>query len=130
MENNKDYEYGNIGAWEYERRGKSWFFTQTVTYAGVTQNVDLDFFKGVRINRVEQIWNDATAKDFSIRMFTVPSSATYYSQLQNLTGNIETSEVLQLGSEYEYPAGTRMRFAYANYTAGKIVKIIVQATEI
>lgn len=124
------HERGNTQGWTYYRIGKSWFFEQTVTFdSGSSQNVDLDFPRAVQLNRIEQVWNDATSKDFAIRFFATPDS-TYYSEVVTETGNVNTSWVTQLGTEYKFTSGSRLRLNYANYTADKTVNIVVQADEL
>ncbi len=113
--------------WNYEYKGKSWMYNRTVTYEGTTQTINLDFLKTLQLNRIEQIWNDATAKDFSVRISPV---ITYFTELDTQTANTGTSRIVQLGNEYKYPGGSRLQFYYSTYTVGKIVTLRVQVDEL
>ncbi len=120
---------GVIDGWTYLNVGKSWFYSKTIIYTGSAENHDLNFPVSVQLNRIEHIWNDATAKDFSIQVFTDPSSA-YYTVLRSAAGNINTSRWLQLGLEYQFPTGTRLRFVYTNTTATKTCTVRIQVNEL
>lgn len=118
-----------MDGWSTLKVGKSWFYEKTITYTGNAENHDINFPVSVQINRIEQIWDDGTAKDFSIQVFSNPSSS-YYTVIRSAATNTDTSRWLQLGIEYKFPAGTRLRFAYSNTTASKIVTIKVQVDEL
>ena len=120
---------GTIGNWSYRKVGRSWFFEQVVTYAGATQSIDVDFPNAIQLNRIEQVCNDATARDFSVRVFTDPALA-YYIELDNQAANTALNRVIQAGAEYKYPAGSRLRLYYSNFTVGKTVTIRVQVDEL
>ena len=120
---------GNRDGWEYLHIGKSWFFHKIVTYTGAANTCDLSFPISFQINRVEQVWNDATTKDFSIRMFSNPANSAYI-ELDTQTGNTYTSEILQLGTEYKYPAGSRLRIYSATNTDTKTDTIEIQIDEL
>jgi len=120
---------GNRDGWEYLHIGKSWFFHKVVTYTGAANTCDLSFPLSIQLNRIEQVWNDTTTKDFSIRVYGNPSSSAYV-QLDTQIGNIHTSEILQLGTEWKYPAGSRLRIYSATNTDTKTDTIEVQAEEL
>ncbi len=130
---NKTFERGSIrgrnGSWSFEKVGKSYFFEQVVAFAGATMNVDLDFPKSLQLNRIEQVFNDATARDFSVRVFT-DASLAYYVELDTQAANVSLNRVIQAGAEYKYPSGSRLRLYYSSFTAGKIVTIRVQVDEL
>ena len=120
---------GNKGSWTYYKVRNSFFYEQIVTYTGATQNVDLDFPNASQLNRIEQIWSDATARDFSCVVYTDPSLSSVI-QLDTQVTNTATSRLLQLGSEYKYPSGSRLRIIYANTTISKTVTIRIQVDEL
>jgi len=124
----RNYDWG---IWAASRAGKSITYKYQETYSGapgpITRQLLLEGY--CQVNRIDQIWNDATAKDCEIRAFSEASN-TYYSLLQDLAGNTSTSETLQLGQEYKYPMGGRLDFVHENFTNGKIMKIIVQVDEL
>jgi hypothetical protein len=120
---------GNDSGWKFYHIGKSWFYEQVVTYPGAAVSVDLNLPKACQLNRIEQIWNDATAKDFSIRVFTDPSSSSYI-ELDTQTANTATSRLLQAGIEYKYPAGSRIRIYSGSNTATKTDTIRIQVDEL
>ncbi len=118
-----------VGGWTFEKAGKSHFFERVVTFAGTTMSIDLDFPKSVQLNRVEQVFNDATARDFSIRVFTDPS-LSYYIELDTQAASTALNRVVQAGLEYKYPSGSRLRLYYSSFTVGKTVTIRVQVDEL
>jgi len=120
---------GNIDGWDYEHVGKSWFYTRTVTYTGSASTIDLSFPHSVQLNRIEHIWNDTTTKDFSVRVISEPSSAAYI-ELDTQTGNTSTSRILQLGSEFKYPSGSRLRIYSGTNTNTKTDTIKLQVDEL
>ncbi len=120
---------GNVNGWSFLHVGKSWFYEKVVTYNGSANTQDLDFPVSVQINRIEQVWNDATTKDFSVRLYTDPGLA-YYVELDTQTGNTATSRVLQLGTEYKYPSGARLRIYSGTNTNAKTDTIRVQVDEL
>jgi len=115
--------------WTRTHIGKSWFWSKMITYAGAANTQDLILPTSCQLNRIEQVWDDATAKDFSIRVYTDPGSAAYI-ELDTQTGNTATSRLLQLGSEYKYPRGSRVRIYSANNTNAKTDTINIQADEL
>lgn len=125
-----DGERGNTPeGWTFYRKGKSVFYERSITYTGAAVSMDLQFPAAIQINRIEQIWNDATAKDSEIRMYANPSSA-YYIVLDSVTANISTSRLIQLGLEYKYTPATMLRIHYATNTNAKIVTVRVQADDL
>ena len=120
---------GQSGSWKYLHVGKSWFFEQVVTYPGAAVSNDLILPMSIQLNRIEQIWNDATAKDFSIRVFTDPSLASYI-ELDTQTANTATSRLVQLGNEYKYPAGSLIRIYSGANTINKTDTIRIQVDEL
>lgn len=119
----------NFDGWKMKQVGKSYFFDQLVTFTGTTMNINLILPFAFQLNRSEQIFSDATARDFEIQVYSDPSQ-TAYASLLNSAGNIATSVVAQRGSEYQYPANSKIIHYYANFTAGKTVRIRVQVTEL
>lgn len=115
--------------WARTRIGKSWFWSKTIIYTGAANTQDIILPVSCQLNRIEQVWNDTTAKDFSIRVYTDPGSAAYI-ELDTQAGNTATSRLLQLGSEYKYPRGSRVRIYSANNTNLKTDTIIIQADEL
>jgi len=120
---------GSTNGWTYLHVGKSWFYEKVVTYNGSANTQDLDFPVSVQLNRIEQVWNDTTTKDFSVRVYTDPGLA-YYVELDTQTGNTATSRLLQLGSEYKYPSGARLRIYSGTNTNAKTDTIRVQVDEL
>jgi len=120
---------GHVDGWDYEHVGKSWFYTRTVTYTGAASTVDLSFPHSVQLNRIEHIWNDTTTKDFSVRVISEPSSAAYI-ELDTQTGNTSTSRILQLGSEFKFPSGSRLRIYSGTNTNTKTDTIKLQVDEL
>ena len=120
---------GSSGGWSYLKVGKSWFYEKTVVYTGSEENHDIDFPVSVQLNRIEQVWNDATARDISVRVFTDPS-LSYYVELRQSVSNTLLNQIIQVGAEYKYPAGSRLRMNYQNTTGAKTVTIRVQVDEV
>lgn len=76
---NTRYEHG---VWTAKRKGKSVVYEYQFVYAGVTTTINLDFLPAAAaVKRIDQIWNDATAKDISVRLYSQAAS-TYYSELK------------------------------------------------
>ncbi|WP_143311810.1 hypothetical protein, partial [Candidatus Methanoperedens nitratireducens] len=94
----------NFGVWTAKRKGKNVSYEYSAAYAGTTTDLIIDFPKTSQINRIEQMWNDATAKDFDLRTYREGNSA-YYTSLNTKAANVDTSIINQLGAEYKYPAG-------------------------
>lgn len=115
--------------WSFYRKGKSVFYERSLTYDGNPASLDLQFPNAFQLNRIEQIWNDGTAKDAEVRVLSNPSSA-YYIILDSVTANIDTSRLLQLGLEYKYTAATMLRLYYATNTNAKILTVRVQADDL
>lgn len=91
--------------------------------------INLDFPRAIQLNRVEQKFNDATARDISVRHYSDPSSTVYVEYL-NLAADVSTNKIIQAGNEYKYGRNSRLQLYYANFTAGKTVEITVQADEL
>lgn len=115
--------------WSFYRIGKSVFYERSITYDGNPASLDLQFPVATQINRIEQIWDDATAKDAEIMVLANPSSV-YYIVLDSVTANTNTSRLLQLGLEYKYTAATMLRLYYGTNTNGKILTVRVQADDL
>lgn len=125
---------GKKNGWTYLQVGKSWFFEREITYTGAALTIDLDFSDtivadAIQLNKIEQIWNDSTAKDFSIRIYGNPQS-DYYIDLDNQTGNTGTSRMIQLGIEFKYPVISRLRIFSGANTINKTDLIKVQVDEL
>jgi len=127
-ESNGERGYTGEG-WSFYRKGKIWFYERSITYDGNAVSMDLQFPVATQVNRIEQIWDDATAKDAEVRVYANPSSV-YYIVLDSVTANIATSRLLQLGMEYKYTASTKLRIHYATNTDTKIVTVRVQADDL
>jgi len=117
-----------MDGWSRLKAGKSWFYEKTVTYTGAANTQDISFPVSIQLNRVEQIWDDDTAKDFSVRIGNASMSA--YIELDTKTSNIATSRILQLGTEYKFPSSSRLRVYSGTNTDTKIVTIRVQVDEL
>lgn len=117
---------GYDNGWNYLFIGKSLFFNQTLTFSGTTVTLNIDFPKAVTLNRLFMSFNDATAKDFDIRIYAIPG--TYYVSINTKTGDINTS-VVDL-TDIKIGAFGRISIVFSNYTAGKITSIDVQADEL
>ncbi|MDD5616323.1 MAG: hypothetical protein PHH85_08995 [Candidatus Methanoperedens sp.] len=120
---------GNQDGWTYTHVGKSWFFNKVITYDGNANTQDLNIPRSFQLNRIEQIWNDATAKDFSIRVFSDPANIAYI-ELDTQTANIATSRLVQAGIEYKFPGGSRLRIYSGANIAGKTDTIKIQVDEL
>lgn len=120
---------GQWGDWSYVKKGKAHFYYRLVTFAGATMNIDLNLPFAFQLNRISQVFNDATARDFEIRVYEDPAIDAYASLL-NAAGNTSTSTVSQRGEEYRYENNARLRMYYANFTADKTVRIRIQVNEL
>jgi len=120
---------GNQDGWEYLHVGKSWFYSKTITYTGSPVTVDLSFVRSVQINRIEHSWNDTTTKDFTVRVYSNPS-LTSYIELETVTGHTKTSRILQLGNEFKYPSGSRLRVYSGVNTNTKTDTMQIQVDEL
>ncbi len=118
-----------IDGWTVTRTGKSLFYKKTITYTGSAESHDIVFPRPVQLNRIEQVWNDGIAKDFSVRIFMDPDTI-YYAELDAQTTNTALNRIIQLGTEYKYPGDARLRMYYVNTTAGKICTVRVQGDEL
>lgn len=114
--------------WDRKRVNQSWWYEQTITFAGSTLNVNLDFPQASLLNYVVMIFNDGTSKDFSIRVLTTPSDG-YYAEVRTETSNTGT-DYRTCKLEEKYPTAARLQINFSNYTVGKIVKITVQADDV
>lgn len=113
----------NYDGWEIIKTGKSGFAKRIITFEGAAVTFVLLFPRAVQINRIEVSWDDATAKDQTIQIGQT--------LLDVVLANTSTSRIIQLGSEYKFPGGTKISFIYsANNTNGKIMTIAVQADEL
>lgn len=120
---------GNVDGWDYLHVGKSWFYSKTITYTGSANTTDLSFVPSIQINRIEHIWNDTTTKNFSVRIFSEPSLSSYI-ELDTQTGNTSTSRILQLGNEFKFPSGSRLRIYSGVNTNLKTDTIRIQVDEL
>ncbi len=120
-----------IQGWTYKKEGKSIVYEQQITYSGTTTTINLDFLTAAAVKRIDQIWNDGTAKDLSVRLYS-DAANIYYSELKKVLADTNTSIILSPSSDQElkFPSGGRLQFYYANYTAGKICKIVTAVDEI
>lgn len=114
-------EFLKYGDWNYYRKGRTYFYRQMVIYAGTTKTIILNLQRAARIKEVFQVWNDATAKDFSVQICSLPSATVVDwvqidTQLANIATDRATTDLNMI-----YPPGSQLRFVYQNYTAGKIV---------
>ncbi len=120
---------GYYQGWTATRKNKSWFFRKTVTFAGTSNTENIDMSVPFQINRIEQVFNDATARDYSVRVITEPSSTAYIA-LDEQTVNTDLNTYLQAGIEYKYPANARIQLYWTTFTAGKTVVVNVQVDEV
>lgn len=116
---------GNDSGWAYLHVGKSWFYSKTITYTGSASTQDINFPKSIQLNRIEQIWDDDTTRDYSIRVFTIPGA---YTELDTQTGNTDNNMVLRLDDKY--PSGTRLQFYSGVNTNLKTNTILIQVDEL
>jgi hypothetical protein len=119
----------SYGGWA-EKRGAGYEVTyeRTETYSGTTLILDLDFATQAMLKRIELMWNDATSKDYEIRVFSDFNNSSLYSLIKKETGNTETSEITFM--DFVYPPGARVQLYFENYTAGKICKVLVAMEEL
>lgn len=120
---------GNQDGWDFLHVGKSWFYSKTITYSGSPSTIDLSFVPSVQLNRIEHVWDDNTVKNFSVRVFSNPS-LTSFIELDTITGHTSTSRILQLGNEFKYPAGSRLRIYSGVNTNLKIYTVEIQVDEL
>lgn len=118
-----------IDGWTRKQVGKSFFYEITVTYTGAAQTIVLNFPKPLQLNRIEQIWNDVTPRDYSIQMFTNPAVISYI-ELRNEVNNIALNMFIQAGNEYKYPGASCLKIYYVNTTAAKTCTVRVQCDEL
>ena len=129
-------------SWTVIGVGKSWFLERLVTFAGTTITVNLDLLLAIKalqkktvlpdafqLNRITQIFNDATSKSFSVRLYDNPACSDFV-ELDTQTGNTATSRLMQGGTEYKYPAEFRVQLYYSDFVIGKTVRIRVQVDEL
>ncbi|HWQ95918.1 MAG TPA: hypothetical protein VN368_00960 [Candidatus Methylomirabilis sp.] len=129
--NGKKVGFRQYGIWT-EKRSINYqvLYEHTETFAGSTTTLNLDFFVNVNIQRIELIYNDSTAKDYEIRIYSDYNSDSYYNLLDKGTSNQDTPLMNYDPMSGMMPAGSRLQLYFSNYTAGKIVKIVVGAEEI
>lgn len=127
--NGRKVGYRDYGIWQ-EKRGGGYDVTyeHTETYAGSTTNLNLDFKTQVMVKRIELVWNDATARDYEIRMYSDKDNSIYYSVIRTEIANTKTSTIISL--DFVYPAGSRLQFYFSSYTAAKINKILIAIEEL
>ena len=117
-----------VGNWTRKHNNTAWFFEQTVTFAGSTMNVNLDFPQALKLGWITLVFNDATVRTFSINHYMNPND-TYYSQIRQESAdtslNYRISDINEI-----YPINARLQFAFSVYTVGKTCKISVQASDI
>lgn len=118
---------GQTNGWNINRTGSTWFYEQLVTFTGAAQSINLDFRTAIKLRLIEQIFNDTTSKDFSIKKAT-SENITAFTQLSTQIGHVALSELdYDLGSIAQLG---RLQFTYSNTTLGKTVIIRVTAEEI
>ncbi len=117
--------------WTRKKTGKAYTFEQTITYDGVTDTVSLVFPVRMSIMRIDQIWNDATAKDIEIELFSDASNASF-ADLKKVLANTDTSMIISPTTidELAFAPNGKISFVYANNTAGKTCKIVIVAREL
>ncbi len=118
---------GNNNGWNTLNVGKSWVYNRTGTFAGTTTTFVIDFPKAVQLNRVVQLFNDATAKNYDVRIYSQGGS-TLYASLDTKTGDTST-QIVDL-TDYKIGALGRISIVYASYTAGKTFEIDIQVDEL
>lgn len=139
---NQETIKGTYNSWVGVKAGKSWFLERLVTLSGTTITINLDLIDHIKslqkrdvlpgafqINRIETVFNDTTARSFSIRIFTNPAYSQYV-ELYSKTSDISLNTLMQAGIEYKYPAEFRIQFYYSSFTADKTVRIRIQVDEL
>jgi hypothetical protein len=121
----------NQDRWTVKKTGKEYTFEQTLTYTGSTATVNLQFDRRMSVKRIDQIWDDATAKDIDVRIYS-DASSVLYAVLLNATTNTDTSKITSAltESELSFAPNGKLQFVYANNTVAKICKIVVIAEEL
>lgn len=117
------------GDWTRERKGCHWFLERTVTYATDPTTFDITFSNAMMVQYIEQIWDDDTAKNFSIRKYTSPGS-TVYSDWNTKTLNQDTSDITLFTDGLLISSGSRIKIIHDTLTAGKITTVKIQVDEI
>jgi len=119
----------NWGIWSHEQKGKNHFFSHEETLSATSKTFNLDLPIATQLNHLWMAWDDTTSKNYDIRVYNVPSSA-YYVSLNKKTGDINTSIFQQGGSEFKFQSGTRISIVLTSATISKVMKIVIQVTEI
>lgn len=129
-----DNVYGRISTyisqadlWTVKQTGKSYFYERLVTFTGTAMDIDLNLPYPSQLNRIEQIFNDTTARDFEIRIYNSVDPAVYTTLVSDVT-NTGLNRVSYI--EYKYETGTRIRIHYENITTGSTVRIKIQVDEL
>jgi hypothetical protein len=115
--------------WTRERKGKHWFLEQTITYASDPTIFNVSFPHAMKVNFIEQIWNDTTAKGFAIRKYTVAGSSVY-SDWNTKTANQDTSDITLFTDGLAMSSGSRLQIVHDTLTVGKIATVKIQMDEI
>ncbi len=132
---------GTYNSLKYSKVKSSWFLEKLITFSGSTTTVNIDLLELIKalqktggelpgafkINRIEQIFNDPTARGYSIRIYTNPAIDAY---IEIDADTADTSLNISIEGEYKVPAEFRIQFYYSNFTAGKTARIRVQVDEI
>lgn len=137
-------ETGTYNGWQYRKTEvvmalpngqavikKEWQFDRRITHDGSAQSVDLPsrFPNGIKLNRVAQMWNDGTAKDFDIRAY-IGNTGDVYARLEGQTTDTNQWWYSPFGEEFIFLKLEKLTMYYANTTNGKTVDVSIQLEEL
>lgn len=135
-----DYEgwdYKQVEVTEVGKDGEiikkvQWEFHRNVTHDGNAQTISLPTARfssiGFQINRIRQLWNDTTSKDFEIRVYG--GLENQYDLIRKYTSDTTQSDIMPGGEFFIYLKTSKIDFVYANTTNGKTVDITIQLEEL
>lgn len=115
---------GIVDGWNFNVQEHYYTFSRSLTFDATTQDIDLIVPFFFHLCKLEQRFNDATARTWSLRVNTDLTLSTY-TELANATASVAISSLTQMGLEYFYPPATRVRLEYSASTAGKTVDIVI-----
>ena len=116
--------------WRIQITGQNYEYQRQVTLSGAAENIDLQIYFPVSINRISYSSDDATAKSFATRIFNGGIDLTTYDEVGAWAINTDISlTYTPLGEEGVYSMHPIMvRTALTASTAGKLltIKIVVR----
>lgn len=131
---------GTYNSLKYSKVKNSWFLEKLITFSGSTTTVNIDLLELIKalqktgelpgafkINRIEQIFNDPTARGYSIRIYNNPAIDAY---IEIDADTADTSLNISIEGEYKVPAEFRIQLYYSSFTAGKTSRVRLQVDEI